>query len=350
MSTTINPPEVAPVEGSRRWDRIGYLAATWAALYGVLALVWTATGDGYPFGPNDDQRMDTLLRLLPVDIGAPLFAAVLLTGAVVTLAMAGKQAVLLRGIPRAALLAYGWLVAAALLIVVPDMEILALAGYAPILIIGAPFGWPDVDYAQVFDWSLINKGLAVLGGVLIAVTVLGWQRRTAGSAALAAAAARWVRWGRRATYVAAAIPVVYALTRFAWVAGIALGLSKETLRDLRDSDAVWAGAGLGAFAVVGAVLTLGLIQRWGEVFPRWMVGLAGRPVPVLLAVVPATFVTIAVAAAGVSAVSSPKFLDLAGDLNAAALPLMLWPLWAVALGTATFAYYLRRRGGFPGRS
>ena len=42
--------------------------------------------------------------------------------------------------------------------------------------------------------------------------------------------------------------------------------------------------------------------------------------------------------------------SIAGDLNAAALPLMLWPLWAVALGTATFAYYLRRRDGGPGRS
>jgi hypothetical protein len=350
MTTTLNPSEVAAADGTRRWDRIGYPAAAWAALYGVLALVWTLTGDGYPFGPNDDQSMGTLLRLLPVDLGAPLFAAVLLPAAVLMLAIAGDQAVRPRGIPRAALLAYGWLVAVALLIVVPDMEVLALAGYAPMLIIGAPFGWPDVDYAQVFDWSLLNKGLAVLGGVLIAFTVLGWQRRTASSAALAAAAARWARWGRWATYVAAAIPVMYALTRFAWVAGIALGLSEESLRDLRDSDGVWAGAGLGAFAVVGAVLTLGLIQRWGEVFPRWMVGLAGRRVPVLLAVVPATFVTIAVAAAGVSAVSTPRFLDLARDLNAAALPLMLWPLWAVALGTATFAYYLRRRGGRPGRS
>lgn len=361
MSMTLQPPD-APVAERSRSDRIGYLAAAWAALYGMLALVWTLTGDGYPFGANDNQNGATLLRLLPADIGAPVFAAVLLIAAVVTFAMAGKQAVRLHGIPRAALLGYGWLLAAALLVVVPDMEILALAGYAPMLIIGAPFGWPDIDYAEVFDWSLLNKGLAVLGGVLIAYTVLGWQRRTAGSPAWLGRSAgdgtvipatsapprvRWVRWGRRAAYLAAVIPVLYAVTRFAWLAGIPLGLSEETLRDLRDSGGVWAGAGLGSFAVVGAVLTLGLTQRWGEVFPRWMVGLAGRRVPVLLAVVPATFVTIAVAAAGLSAVSTPRFLELARDLNPAALPLMLWPLWSVALGVATRAYYLRRHGSDP---
>lgn len=356
--TTLLHPESPPAERDRWRDRIGYLAAAWAALYGMLALLWTLTGDGYPFGANDNQNEATLLRFLPADVGAPVFGAVLLIAAVVTLAMAGSQAVRLRGLPRQALLAYGWLVAAALLVVVPDMEILALAGYAPMLIIGAPFGWPDIDYAEVFDWSLLNKGFAVVGGVLLAYAVLGWQRRTArtpGSRGRGAGDGTWTsaaaaaRWGRRATYVAAAIPVLYAVTRFAWLAGIPLGLSEATLRDLRDSGGVWAGAGLGAFAVVGAVLTLGLIQRWGEVFPRWMVGLAGRRVPVRLAVVPATFVTIAVAAAGLSAVSTPRFLELVRDLNAAALPLMLWPLWAVALGVATLAYYLRRRGRYPSR-
>jgi hypothetical protein len=357
VSTALNPPELAisRAEGSRRWDRAGYLAAVWAALYGVLALVWTLTGDGYPFGANDNDNGATLLRLLPAGVGAPAFAAVLLTAAVATLAMAGSQAVRLRGLPRLALLTYGWLVAAVLLVVVPDMGILALAGYAPMLIIAAPFGWPDIDYAEVFDWSLLNKGLAVLGGVLIALTVLGWQRRTAGSRGTFGAwtsATSAARWGRWAAYVAAVIPVSYAVTRFAWLAGIPLGLSEADLRDLWDSGGVWAGAGLGAFAVVGSVLTLGLIQRWGEVFPRWMVGLAGRPVPVGLAIVPATFVTIAVAAAGLSAVSTPRFLDLAADFNAAALPMLLWPLWAVALGTATLAYYLRRRrtAGSDGRS
>lgn len=36
-----------------------------------------------------------------------------------------------------------------------------------------------------------------------------------------------------------------------------------------------------------AFLTVGLVARWGEVWPRWIPGLGGRRVPVLAAVVPA---------------------------------------------------------------
>ncbi len=36
-----------------------------------------------------------------------------------------------------------------------------------------------------------------------------------------------------------------------------------------------------------AFLCFGLVARWGEVWPRWIPLLGGRPVPVLAAVVPA---------------------------------------------------------------
>jgi hypothetical protein len=361
MTSTVTPeagagPAAGPaVEPSHRnwWpDRAGYLAAAWAGLYGVLALIWTLTGDGYPFGTNDHPGNISLLKLVPVDVAAPIFAGVLLVTAVAALAMAGDHAVRLRGVGRGLLLAYGWLVAAALLLVVPDVEVLALAGYAPMLILSLPFGGLPVDYAEVFDWALLNKGIALVGGVLVARAVLAWQLRTAGlcvscgrgAGATWTSAASAARWGRWAAYVAAMIPVVYAFTRFAWLLGIPLGLSADLDRDLHDSGAVWAGAGLASFATVGAVLTLGLVQRWGERFPRWMVGLAGRRVPIGLAVVPATFVAVAVAAASIGFFADSRFLELMVHLNAAAAPMLLWPLWAVALGAATLAYYLRRRG------
>lgn len=344
-----------PAIGSRtrRWsDRVGYAAAAWAALYGVLALIWTLTGQGYPFGPNDPNGSLRLLGLRSAATGAPIFAGLGLTTAVVALAMAGEHAVRLRGVPRALVLGYGWLVAAVLLIVVPGTDVLALAGYAPMLILSLPFGGLPVDYSEVFTWALLNKILAVAGGLLLARTVLAWQFRTAGrcvscgrgadaSWASPAAATRWGRW---AAYLAAAVPVIYAVTRFAWKLGIPLGVSEQFVRELNASGAGWAGAGLGAFAVVGAILTLGLVQRWGERFPRWMVGLAGRRVPVMLAVVPASLVTVAVAAASLGFFATPDFLRLMGELDGAAAPMLLWPLWSVALGGATLAYYLRRRG------
>lgn len=341
----------APV--ASRAGRIGYLCTLWALLYGVLALVWTLTGDGYPFREEDTNGGLNVLRLLPADAAAPVFAGFALLTAVVAVAMSGGHAVHPRGLPRRILLGYGWLAAAVLLLVIPDTTVLALTGYAPMLLIGAPFGWPDVDYSTVFTWTLANQLYCALGGVLLALTVLAWQRRTAGLCTAcgrgdAARAWNWAasaaRWGRWATYAAAAIPVVYALTRFSWLAGIPIGMSAEEIDSLRDSGAVWAGAGLATFAVVGAILTLGLVRRWGEVFPRWMIGLAGRRVPIKLAVTPATYVALAVAAASIAFLSDRAFVELMVDFNAAAAPMLLWPLWSVALGVATWAYYVRRRG------
>ncbi|MEK8107980.1 hypothetical protein NKG94_28635 [Micromonospora sp. M12] len=45
------------------------LAAAWLGLWGVLALLGTITGAGYPFGANDKHGGDvSLLRLVPVEL------------------------------------------------------------------------------------------------------------------------------------------------------------------------------------------------------------------------------------------------------------------------------------------
>ncbi|SCG49352.1 hypothetical protein [Micromonospora humi] len=337
---------------TRHRSRTAPLAAGWLAFWGVLALISTVTGAGYPFGDHDRDRPVNLLRLVPVSLGPALFAALLLTAAVVALAMAGPVTHPSRPL-RALLLGYGWTVAFVLAVVVPDTRVLITLGYAPILLVGAPFGWPPVDYADVFTWTLLCKTAAMAGGVLLALAVLGWQRRTAGACAACgrgAAERDWTtadaaaRWGRWAAWTAAVIPTLYALTRLAWAAGIPLGISRDFLDEMHDSGIVWAGAGLGAFAVAGAVLTLGLVRPWGERFPRWMVGLAGRRVPVSLAVVPATLVALAVTAGSLGLVTAPRFWELTGGFSLTTLPMLLWPLWGVALGAATYAYLLRRRG------
>ncbi|WP_213453399.1 hypothetical protein [Rhizomonospora bruguierae] len=350
MTAVAERERVAPGRGT---DRRGYIAAAWAAGYGTMALVWTVTGHGYPFGRNDPGGEVSLLHPLPPGVGAPLFAAVLLAAAVAALATAGRQSA--GRAVRAVVLGYGWAVAVALLIVVPDARLLTLAGYAPMLVLGAPFGWPPVDYSTVFTWPLANRALCFLGGLLLVRALLAWQFRTAGGCAAcgrrdgsgawttAASAARWGRW---AVGVAAVIPLLYAVTRFAWLAGIPLGMSRANLDDLRHSGAVWAGAGLGAFAVVGALLTLGLARRWGETFPRWTPGLGGRRVPVGLAVVPAALVALLVTSASLALLVAPGFRDLltGGGDWAGTAPILLWPAWGPALGAAALAYHLRRRG------
>lgn len=335
----------------RRLDLAGYAAAAWAAAYGTVALFWTLTGNGFPFGSGDPDGEASVLRGLPADVGAPLFAVILLAAAVAALVTTGHPAVRPAAAPRAVVLGFGWTVVAALLAVVPDMRLLVRLGYAPILILGAPFGWPDVDYSEIFTWQVANMAVCVAGGLLLARALLVWQFRTTGACVSCgrsgrtsdwASAAAAARWGRRAAYTAAVIPSLYALSRFGWAASVLLGFSD--LDEFDDDAVIWGGAALGAFAVVGSVLTLGLVQRWGEVFPRWLPGLAGRRVPVKLAVVPATLVTISVLAASQGLFRSQLPDKLASDDVYLIWPMLLWPVWGVALGAATLAYYLRRRG------
>jgi hypothetical protein len=137
---------------------------------------------------------------------------------------------------------------------------------------------------------------------------------------------------------------VYAFTRLAWAAGIPMGIPAHFLDEMRAEGMIWAGLGLGGFALVGAILTLGLAQRWGETFPRWMVGLAGRRVPIRLATVPATIVAVFVTSASIGFFGADGFfVAFTGGISAATLPMTIWPLWGFALGAATLGYHLRRR-------
>jgi hypothetical protein len=334
--------------------RVGYAAAAWAAGYATLALVWTITGTGFPYGDGNPDSMG-VLRQLPADIGAPVFACVLVATSVMALFMAGEGRVV-SGPVRVVLQGFGALVAAALLVVLPEAGVLALVGYAPLLIVGLPFGWPDVDYAEVFSWPLTNQLFSIVGGFLVAGTVIAWRRHTGGAcgscgrggepAAWTAPAAA-ARWGRWAVAVAMAVPLFYALTRYAWLVGIPLTIDQQFLDELHDSGAVWAGAWLASFAVVGAILTLGLVQRWGERFPRWLLGLAGRRVPVKLAVVPAAAVSVLATSAGLGFLGNPEVLEKLAAGDWVYVPSLLWPVWGVALAAATLAYYLRRRGPCP---
>ncbi|GAA0458977.1 hypothetical protein ACFQ2B_22280 [Streptomyces stramineus] len=102
-----------------------------------------------------------------------------------------------------------------------------------------------------------------------------------------------------------------------------------------------------------ALLTLGLVRPWGEVVPRWIPLLGGRPVRPMAAVVPALL-----GAAAVSALCAwafyAQFAGL-GDgfdgsraqdllLFACYLPLLAW---APLLAAVTVAYHRRRTAPGP---
>jgi hypothetical protein len=152
------------------------------------------------------------------------------------------------------------------------------------------------------------------------------------------------------------VPLFYALTRYAWALGIPLGMSEEYLCRGQESGTWVSGLFLATFILVGALLMLGLVQRWGEVFPRWMIGLAGRRVPIALAVIPASLASVLLIVGGIgiwsglaqmvanAAAAGAEGTGLIAEIISQVGPTLLFPVWGVALAVATFAYYFRRRG------
>jgi hypothetical protein len=251
-----------------------------------------------------------------------------------------------RRVPRALLARYAWAMAAVLLLVVPDVRVLMLLGYLPALAL--------MLRADAIDWPAVNQFVALGGGALWAAAALATQRRARHACAHCGRAAHrdGPRWGRWATWVAVLAPLPYAATRLAWAFDIPLGVPEEFMAAYR-ADYVAKGVGLwrftlGGMALAGSLLTMGLVQRWGEVFPRWIPFLGGRRVPPALAIAPATLVSLAVTVASVSiwrAAAADGFdLELGPDTWGPGGPILFWLPWGVALGLATLAYHLRRRG------
>ena len=137
----------------RRWRRwpgwIGYAAAAWSLIYGALGLYWALGGAGFPFGSGNDPGAGlSVLGGVRAEVGAPVIAALGLAGALAAVATARMRG---RGVLRAALLGFAWGAAAVLALVIPDYRVLVAVAYTPIVLIGAPFGWPPgVSILDVF--------------------------------------------------------------------------------------------------------------------------------------------------------------------------------------------------------
>ncbi|WP_063774811.1 hypothetical protein [Kitasatospora azatica] len=103
-----------------------------------------------------------------------------------------------------------------------------------------------------------------------------------------------------------------------------------------------------------AYLAVGLVSRWGEVWPRWVPGLAGRRVPILAAVIPAGIGATVLMVLPYSMVmfAQGKMLDgthSTGATTHGAQTVAFWlaylPLaaWGPLLAVLTVHYYRRRR-------
>ncbi|HEX5512106.1 MAG TPA: hypothetical protein VFX41_10350 [Actinomycetales bacterium] len=324
----------------------------------VTALYWSAVAFGsllavvsgfdLAVADHDPLPAASLAGLLPRTVYLLITAvlALVLAGTAAAMAAAGRQPAD-RAPASRALLGIGALAAVVLILLSLSTGLLAFVGYLPLALVLTPFNETMREaFLAAVDHSVLTQ-LAIVVGVLLwgaaarrhlriaAVSVPAWARPHAAA-----------RWGRAAVAVAVVPPLAYAATRFAWLV-YPLGFDRPEWEAARASGDLLPGVWLGAFAVVGAVLTLGLAQRWGEVFPRWLPGLAGRRVPVALAVVPASFVSATVLPAGISMIR--QVVTQAAEIEvidgwASFGPTFLWPLWGVALAVATLGYALRRSG------
>ena len=333
-----------------------YAAVAWSVVYAALGLYWAVSGRGFPFAPALVSSTGPVAGRF-----GPVVAWIIVVAAGIPAVAVGMT--ILRGVwlLRSHLITAGALLAIILLLLMTDLNLLVTLAYVPFvifrLITGADVGFYVQELTQS-QWLIAHQLLCLIGGFLWLAATVSYARRSTDACLYCGrqdGPEGWTRpnkaarWGRIAVYVAMVAPVFYAATRYAWVLGIPWGMTEEHLRQGQQSGDWISGLFLANFGLVGAVLMLGLVQRWGERFPRWMIGLSGRRVPISLAVVPASIVSVLFVVTGISIWSGYTQMANAAatigeDIWIVAGPTLLFPVWGAALAVATLGYYYRRRG------
>ncbi|MFI1941375.1 hypothetical protein ACH44C_30115 [Streptomyces purpureus] len=160
------------------------------------------------------------------------------------------------------------------------------------------------------------------------------------------------RWVVRTAQATALTVLPSGLWRLAAAFGIDTGFSGGWLADVRFGS--WFSLYMITLTLVAeglALLTLGLVRPWGQVFPNWLPLVGGRRVPTAAAVVPATLgasVLTVIGTLGPLGWNGPENMGHPDSPDGVAywvmslcyLPLVAWgPLLFVVTGH----YWLRRR-------
>lgn len=235
--------------------------------------------------------------------------------------------------------AAAWAFAIALLLLVPDVRMIQNFAY---LFFGY-FG--KIDAATLWMLAAIAGGV-LWAGAALTIRPLRASTRPASAAVTGSAPQQGPRWGRAVTIAATVLALPYPAVRISWALGIPLGVPDSYI-DGADLMLRVGAAGLGLLAIGGAVLTLGLIRPWGEVFPRWIPGLGGRPVPVWVAVVPGAWAAILISAAGLR-LAVWTVLDSDWSQWGTGGPGLFFLPWGLTVGAATYAYWIRRTAAHDG--
>jgi hypothetical protein len=367
--------EIAPASHTRT-PALPFVAGAWSALTAALGLWWWLWPQRYPFAPGRGNTGSLLDLVPPVVVPPALVGAGLAGVGVAALASTGRARGVVVGAAAVWVVVFG----------------LAVPGYQPLTLVGylmAMFG-PVVLFATVLAGAWRRRGGPVAVGVFVLVGVLGWVSGIADGEVLLrylgviaatahlagpsvimtfflggalvwgvlgartvlrarTALPRWAhpaaaaRWGRSAAIFAALCALPYGLMRLTWLTPWPLGMDPAELAAVPEMRLH--GLLLGLAALAGAMLTTGLVARWGEVWPRWMPVVRGRPVPLAAAVVPGGIV-----AALFTVAAIPMIVMTVDSGELWGLIVFPFAVWGPALGLAVLGYALRRRGerGRPG--
>lgn len=314
-----------------------YAAAVWSFCYGLAGLYWASGGMGFPYGDEAAAGMGSFFTEARPESGGPLIAALGFAGATAALTLAGA---LKSGKGVRILSGFAWLACFTLVLIVPDIRLLRDLGYS---LIGVFI---------TLDIASLNQFYCLAGGVLWGACALVCRKtgRKAKKASIISPSSA-ARWGKWAVYIAILAALPWAVIRLSWFAGYPLGVSQELWRELNASvngaDPGFIKYLFGSLPILGSLLTLGLIQRWGEVVPRWVPFMGGKDVPPALAIVPGGLVAVILIMAGIRMYGFfiPELIQ--GRFDAAnwavSTPIFFFLPWGLSLGLATLAYYYRRQ-------
>ncbi|KRE30515.1 hypothetical protein [Agromyces sp. Soil535] len=272
-------------------------------------------------------------------VGTASVLALLMVGAV-ALGLLGFDGIVIAGYSLAFLVPLGIvavivvlavrrpLVAAALAIPVVGVVVLSHLGIFPLVEFSTRFAAAIADDPVRFGTSL---GLIAFVGVWTLWAATPLARRFGRVGAFAE------RHRVVITVAAAACAAPYVVARASWLTPWPLfGGSTDMFSEHPEVRVV--GLMLGGAMLVGAVLTLGLVLPWGTRLPRWVPRVGGKPVPVPLAVVPASVVAVLFTAGGVQSLVLAASASLPLEI---VFVLPFW-LWGPMLALATWGYARHR--------
>jgi hypothetical protein len=310
-------------------------ALGFAAGYGLLRLYWAA-GGRWGYTACDRTRSPGAAEL-STGCGAEQLATLPLWrgwGAVaLCCVLAAVAALLALGRGRAAQVG-AWGACAALVALSFPLHLLF---EIPAAVSGRPTDWLDV----------VDRLLLLGGGLLfgMAAAPTGPRRcahpRVDGPQPVTASTRRWA-------YAGVAVPVLgWTVPHALWLLGVPFGIPADDLAAMRQDIDLGSAVAITVAPALGSLLTLGLAQRWGQVFPCWVPRLAGRRVPRLLAVVPAGVVAAALTAYGLVSAGVMTTALVTGATTwsqlaagwAVAATLLVFIGWGAVLGAATLGYH-----------